>query len=72
MKNSKKTEQLIQKLNNIEDILYYYMLDSTDFSNLRQDILEIKQFVSEYALEKKEYNARFAKKIKKLWNQEHD
>lgn len=72
VKNSKKTEKLLQKLDNIEDILYYYMLDTTDFNQLRVDIMELKEFVSEYALEKKEYNARFAKKIKKIWDKEHD
>ena len=72
MKNSKKTEQLIQKLDNIEEILYYYMLDTTDFNQLRVDIAELKEFISEYALDKKEYNARFAKKIKKIWDKEHD
>ena len=72
MKNSKKTEQLIQKLDNIEEILYYYMLDTTDFNQLRVDIAELKEFISEYALDKKEYNARFAKKIKKIWGKEHD
>jgi hypothetical protein len=72
VKNSKKTEQLLQKLDNIEEILYYYMLDTTDFNQLRLDIVELKEFISEYALEKKEYNARFAKKIKKIWDQEHD
>jgi len=72
VKNSKKTEQLIQKLDNIEEILYYYMLDTTDFNQLRVDIAELKEFISEYALDKKEYNARFAKKIKKIWDKEHD
>lgn len=72
MKNSKKTEQLLAKLDNIEEILHYYMLDTTDFNNLRKDIIELKDFISEYALEKKEYNARFAKKIKSIWDREHD
>lgn len=72
MKNSKKTEQLIAKLDNIEEILHYYMLDTTDFNNLKKDITELKSFISEYALEKKEYNARFAKKIKSIWDREHD
>ena len=72
MKNSKKTENILKKLDKIQEYMYYFMMDTEAYHDISKDIAELREFISELALDRKEHNARFAKKLKGLWDSEHD
>lgn len=72
MKNSKKTENILKKLDKMQEYLYYFMMDTEAYHGVSKDIAELREFISELSLERKEHNARFAKKLKGLWDREHD
>jgi hypothetical protein len=72
VKNSKKTEQILKKLDKIEEFMYYFMMNTEAFHEVKSDLSELREYISELSLDRKEHNARFAKKLKGLWDQEHD
>jgi prefoldin subunit 5 len=69
MKTSKKTQQYIQQLEEIQNQLGYFA-NNSDY--LRQEIQEICAYIEELAIDKKIDHARFAKKLKFIWKKNED
>lgn len=72
MKNSKKTHQILKKLDKLQEYMYYFMLDGPAYAEVSQDIKELRSHIEELSLERKEHNARFARKLKGIWDSQHE
>lgn len=69
MKVSKKSGQLIDKLDKLEKYMNYY----TNKPNLfREDFDSLKKFIEETSIDRKIDHARFAKWLKWTWNTKKD
>lgn len=62
MKNSKKTNQILKKLNNIKDLLDYY---SASNQEILRDLNEIEKFIINVALLNKKEHIKIANSVKK-------
>lgn len=69
MKKSKRIERIINKLDKIEKNLEYFTNGNRIF---RKDFQELRDTIEELSLEKKVDHARFAKKLKGLWERSED
>jgi len=64
MQNSKRIQNILKKLDKLEEMLSFYMNGNTEF---KQDLVEIRSLIDELSLEKKEDHIRLAKKLKNVW-----
>jgi len=69
MQNSKRVQRTLRKLDEIEEILSYYICGSKEFKG---HFKEIRELIDELGLDKKEDHKRLAKKLKGLWKSEKD
>jgi len=66
MKNSKKIQKVISYLDEIEDLLKYYTNGNARHETKFRDI---RALIDELGLDKKKDHARFAKKLRWIWEQ---
>lgn len=64
MQNSKRIQNILKKLDKLEEVLVFYMNGDESF---KSDIKEIRDLIDELALNKKEDHIRLAKKLKYVW-----
>jgi regulator of replication initiation timing len=69
MENSRKIKRIISHLDEIEDRLSFF---TNGNHGLSKEFKELREVMSELAVSKKEDRARFAKKLKFLWNSPKD
>ncbi|MCK4518128.1 hypothetical protein KAT92_05090 [Candidatus Babeliales bacterium] len=69
MNNSKKTQRIIKNIDDVIDVLDYYMFGRNEYII---KLKEVRDFISELGLDKKKSNARLAKRLKKHWETQQD
>ena len=68
MKNSKRIQRIINKLDDLKEALDYYTGGNNVYS---QDIKELRELFNELSIEKKEDHVRLAKKLKAYWKSQN-
>jgi hypothetical protein len=68
MKNSKKISRLLSHVEQIEDVVSYYLGNNNKYSFY---IREIRTYIDETALDTKTHDIRLAKKLKGLWKKKN-
>ena len=63
MENSKRIKRIIQHLDELEEVMDYFMAGSKHY---HQHFRELRDIIDELGLDRKEHNARFAKKLKAI------
>lgn len=69
MRNSKKTSRLLSHVEQIEDVLSYYLGKNSKYTSYMR---EIRNYIDDTALEMKTHDIRLAKKLKGLWKKKND
>jgi hypothetical protein len=69
MENSRRTKRILRKLDRLQDLLKFYLNGDKKFD---KDFREIRDFISDMGLTKKEDHVKFAKKLLKLWNNSNE
>lgn len=67
MKNSKNIEQILKKLDEIEEIVCYYSNNSNKYDN---NFKQIRELIEDLSLDRKKDHIRLAKKLKGIWERE--
>lgn len=65
MQNSKRIQRVIKKLDSIQELINYYTNGSGEYDG---DFVDIRSTLNELSIDKKKDHARFAKKLKYLWD----
>jgi hypothetical protein len=64
MKNSKRTQRVIEHFKEIEDLVNYYSKGDKRYTTI---LTELKQLIIELCEEQKTHDIRLAKKLKAMW-----
>jgi len=64
MENSKRIQRAIKKLDKLQEDMEFYTNGNDEY---KDDFEELRELIDELGLDKKEDHARFAKKLKALW-----
>ena len=71
MKTPKRALRCQEIVDNIVNLLDYYMHGTDEFRRIvREDIQYLEDYINEISEEHKIHNIRFASKLKSLWKQE--
>lgn len=69
MKNSKKICTIIKKLDEIEEVFLYYANGAPHYT---AHFTEIRELIEDLALDRKRDHIRLAKKLKEVWERNHN
>ena len=64
MENSKRIKRIIKHLDELEEVMDYFMAGNKHYTPYFD---EIRELIDELGLNMKEHNARFAKKLKAIY-----